>query len=435
MDTLLALLFLGFLLAIPVLLVILIINAILKKPISKTVKKLKISVIGAIVTFILFAVVVLVFACDHEYTTIESVDATCLSEGKIVQQCSLCNNETVEVLPMLEHKWQEANCVTPKTCILCNSTEGSIAEHSWIDATCTTPKTCSICALTEGDALSPNKTHTWEKATCTEPKTCSVCNASEGTPIAHNLGKWEIIEEAIGEEQGTRQQKCTLCGNVIITENYYAPTKMATDIIKKVVSQYSGETTLELVTNEKTGEVSITGGFICKNDEKVVKDILQSISDKFKEEQLQISCILVVGDINDGFDGDALALASITTAGYNLSVMSPDFKTERNMWINDQFSAWDGSHTVLKSLIKRNLNDEKSFEHIETTYIDVNSAERKNQVNNILKQAGYSNRVDIGDLFVVTQFSAKNAFNATIKSTAYGIVDQSADNVILIAIE
>ena len=130
MDTLLALLFFGFLLAIPVLLLILLINAIRKKPISKTVKKLKISVIGAIITFILFTIFVLVFACDHEYATIETVDATCLSEGKIVQQCSLCDNETIEILPMLEHQWQDANCVTPKTCILCNSTEGAITEHS-----------------------------------------------------------------------------------------------------------------------------------------------------------------------------------------------------------------------------------------------------------------------------------------------------------------
>ena len=75
---------------------------------------------------------------------------------------------------------------------------------------------------------------------------------------------------------------------------------MATNIIENVVKQYSGETTLELVTNE------------------------------------------------------------ITSAGYELAVMSPDFKTERNIWINDQFSAWDGSHTVLKSLIKRNLNENET---------------------------------------------------------------------------
>ena len=84
MDIFLGLLFFGFLLAIPVLLLILVVNAIRKKPIAKTVKKLKFSVIGTIVTFILFAIFAIFFACDHEYVTIETVDATCLTEGKIV---------------------------------------------------------------------------------------------------------------------------------------------------------------------------------------------------------------------------------------------------------------------------------------------------------------------------------------------------------------
>ena len=435
MDVFLALLFLGFLLAIPVFLIILAFNAIKKKPLKKTITKLKISLLGAIVTFILFAIVVTIFSCDHEYITIETVEATCLSEGKIVQQCSLCNDEKEEVLPLLEHSWQEPNCTTPKTCVLCGLTEGSIAGHSWIDATCTTPKTCSVCASTEGDALSVNKTHTWEKATCTAPKTCSVCKATEGSTIPHIASKWEIIEDAIGEEQGTRQQKCTVCGEILSTEKFYAPTKMATNIIESVVKQHSGETSLELVTNEKTGEISITGGIICENNETVVLNILQSICDQFYEENIEVECILVIGDIEDGFEGEALALASVTKDECNLSVMSTNFKTERNMWINNQFSAWDGSHTVLKSLIKKNLNDEKSFEHIETTYIDIDTKDKKTQVNNMLKQAGYPNRVDIGDLFIATEFSAKNVFNATVKNTAYGIVDQSEDNVILIGIE
>ena len=39
-------------------------------------------------------------------------------------------------------------------------------------------------------------------------------------------------------------------------------------------------------------------------------------------------------------------------------------------WINSQFSAWDGSNTYLVKLIKENLNDPKSFEHVETVYSD-----------------------------------------------------------------
>ena len=39
-------------------------------------------------------------------------------------------------------------------------------------------------------------------------------------------------------------------------------------------------------------------------------------------------------------------------------------------WIDSQFSAWDGSNTYLVKLIKENLNDPKSFEHVETVYSD-----------------------------------------------------------------
>ncbi|MGE4273300.1 MAG: cell envelope integrity protein TolA [Desulfitobacterium sp.] len=39
-------------------------------------------------------------------------------------------------------------------------------------------------------------------------------------------------------------------------------------------------------------------------------------------------------------------------------------------WVEDQFSAWDGSHIYLVDLLKENLNDPKSFEHVETVYQD-----------------------------------------------------------------
>ena len=39
-------------------------------------------------------------------------------------------------------------------------------------------------------------------------------------------------------------------------------------------------------------------------------------------------------------------------------------------WVDAQFSVWDGSHTGLVGLIKPNLNDDKSFKHVKTTYTD-----------------------------------------------------------------
>ncbi len=96
-----------------------------------------------------------------------------------------------------EHEWAAANCVNPKTCSLCQETEGAPLGHTWAAATCTAPKTCDVCKATEGEA----KGHTWEAATCILPKKCSVCHETEGTALGHT---WE---EATTEAPKT----CSAC--------------------------------------------------------------------------------------------------------------------------------------------------------------------------------------------------------------------------------
>ena len=81
-----------------------------------------------------------------------------------------------------DHVWVNADCDTPKTCSVCDATEGSALGHSWVKADCDTPKTCSVCDATEGSALG----HNWVKADCDTPKTCSVCDATEGAALGHS---------------------------------------------------------------------------------------------------------------------------------------------------------------------------------------------------------------------------------------------------------
>ena len=103
------------------------------------------------------------------------------------------------------HNWNDATCDTPKTCSICNKTEGKKLDHSWIDATYITPKTCSRCNKTEGEPLNCTNhvdnnsdmvcdncksqlecNHSWVEATYTTPKTCSKCGQTEGEPIPHS---------------------------------------------------------------------------------------------------------------------------------------------------------------------------------------------------------------------------------------------------------
>ena len=161
---------------------------------------------------------------------------------------------------------------------------------------------------------------------------------------------------------------------------------------------------------------------------------------------------------NVRFDGENYIVSNLVTTFGDLSdpsksgiekystdfIVTPDLvKDDRGQsrldsyksWVNNQFSAWDGSHSELASLIKKSLNDEKSYKHIETTYRIIYSEDAKAEVNGILKSANKSARVEIGDVFVVIQFSAKNAFNATIKNTGYGIASFEKNSITLIAIE
>ena len=110
-------------------------------------------------------------------------------------------------------------------------------------------------------------------------------------------------------------------------------------------------------------------------------------------------------------------------------------KKKHDDWVSSQFSIWDGAHKELEKLIKKSLNDEKSYKHIETTYVEITDAERADSINQILNEAGVTQRVEIGDLFIMTQFSAKNVFNATVKNTAYGIASYKANTITLVSIE
>lgn len=108
---------------------------------------------------------------------------------------------------------------------------------------------------------------------------------------------------------------------------------------------------------------------------------------------------------------------------------------DREKWIDSQFSFWDGSHNDLEKLIKDVLNDEKSYKHIETSYIDITDETKLAVVNETLSIVGNKNRAEIGDLLIIVEFSAKNAFNATIKNTAYGIASYANNTISLVAIE
>ncbi len=120
-----------------------------------------------------------------------------------------------------KHEWKDANCTEPKTCTLCNVTEGEAAGHKWLDATCTTPKVCKNCDAEDSKPLG----HDWQDATTEAPTTCSRCKVTEGKKIDADprfttestkefYGKWTcdtiLPGETFGLEAYIDEIPCTL---------------------------------------------------------------------------------------------------------------------------------------------------------------------------------------------------------------------------------
>jgi hypothetical protein len=137
-------------------------------------------------------------------------EATCIK----LRTCGICGATEGDYA---EHQWEEATCIAPKTCSVCGATEGDVStEHQWVEASCTEPKTCSLCGITEGRALG----HDYAAATCTEPKTCNRCGDKQGDPKGHRPGNWEVTVPASKDKAGTRVKICSVCGEVVESENF-----------------------------------------------------------------------------------------------------------------------------------------------------------------------------------------------------------------------
>lgn len=194
-------------------------------------------------------------------------------------------------------------------------------------------------------------------------------------------------------------------------------------------------TTSHAVKTEGSDLLTVVCSILVENDEEKVNSLLDELSQAVVNSEEKPEITIVIGDITKGDDAPMMATASITNDGtVDFSEIGTDFNSKHNLWIKDQFSAWDGSHFELTKLIKQNLNDEKSYEHIETTYRNIATEDDMNEVNKVLSDSGYSQRVEIGDLFIMTKFSAKNGFGGVIKNTAYGIASYSKNTVTLIDI-
>ena len=176
---------------------------------------------------------------EHTYET-TTVEATCTTDGSVTTRCTICGEETVEVLPAVGHKHEtvtvDATCtengsVTTR-CTVCGEEAVEVIEakgHAYdcvvTEATCgaegSKVYTCTVCDDVYTETIPATGIHTYESvtvdATCTEAgsitHTCTVCGHSYVEVIAavgHAYSN--VVTAPTCTEDGFTTYTCGTCG-------------------------------------------------------------------------------------------------------------------------------------------------------------------------------------------------------------------------------
>ena len=160
---------------------------------------------------------------EHEWMTLETVDATCTEDGKIVRECTVCGLKEVEELPAIGH--------------------------------------------------TDSKEKVWKAATCTEEGlneyTCSVCEEVYYKTVPA-LGHDAVVDEAVAptvEATGlTEGSHCARCGEVLVAQEVLP--KLLDGLVKQDDGDWYYYEEGEFI-DDKTGVVEFEGGkFIVVNGVK-----------------------------------------------------------------------------------------------------------------------------------------------------------------------
>ena len=156
--------------------------------------------------------------CDgdhHNYELIQSVEATCSSNGYRMFVCTNCGDTKTESIEKTVHS-PEVMPAVAATCKATGLTEGS---------------KCSVCGeILVAQEVTPKIAHTWndgvvtKEASCEEEGvktfTCTACGDTRTDSIiatGHNYGSWAIVKTPTCTEEGSEQRVCKNDGGHIET--------------------------------------------------------------------------------------------------------------------------------------------------------------------------------------------------------------------------
>ncbi len=176
-------------------------------------------------------------ATTPEETNTPNADTTESETAAATESAPATETETeIEAESTCAHTWIDATCELPKTCSLCQATDGEALGHKWDTATCEIAKTCSVCKKTDGEALghkwsawtAENGVHTrvcehdashtesgvcsGGTATCAGAAVCATCGHEYGEKTSHIFDGFVITVEAGCMTSGEKTSTCPGCG-------------------------------------------------------------------------------------------------------------------------------------------------------------------------------------------------------------------------------
>ena len=179
-------------------------------------------------------------ALAHNYVS-KTTPATCEGGGKTIHLCEGCSSSFItDYTAPLGHSWDEgtevigSSCtgegMTEYTCVRCGATrlEGDPAAGHvpGAPATCTEPQLCEKCGAVIENALGHDYQEEVTAPTCTEmghtTYTFSRCgdtyDGAYTDPTGHTPSDWIVDVEPTTGSEGSRHKECTVCGEVLETE-------------------------------------------------------------------------------------------------------------------------------------------------------------------------------------------------------------------------
>lgn len=74
--------------------------------------------------------------CAHDYWLTSQIAPTCTNQGSFTYTCDQCGDTYTDTVAAKGHVYTDATCDEPKTCHVCNATEGGALGHSYSNGCC-----------------------------------------------------------------------------------------------------------------------------------------------------------------------------------------------------------------------------------------------------------------------------------------------------------